>query len=91
MQLTPKTDSVLSGINQLPDISTIAAVSMVHKLRKAEIAMQEAEAAFTAALHDIADEISDSNDGWKFDEIWKTDLRGNTEIMRRLRSKGLDA
>jgi hypothetical protein len=91
MTTTPKTDSILIGIKQLPTISESAATEIVSKLRRAEIAMQEAEAKYAQALRDIADVLAEDGDGWSFHEIWKTDLRGNTEIIRHLRAKGLDA
>jgi hypothetical protein len=90
MKTTPKTDSILSGIKQLPSISDSTATEIVSKLRRAEIAMQEAGESYEQALRDIADTISKEGAGWRFDEIWKTDLRGTTEIIRHLRLKGLD-
>jgi hypothetical protein len=89
--MTPKTDSILIGIKQLPTISESTANDIVRKLRIAEVALQKAEEQYTQALRDIADDITEDGDGWTFDEIWKTDLRGTTEIIRHLRAKGLDA
>jgi len=91
MRTTPKTDSILRGIKQLPSISDSAANEIVSKLRLAEIVMQDAEENYSQALRDIADDITEDGGGWSFDEIWTTDLRGTTEIIRHLRAKGLDA
>ncbi len=90
---TPKTDTVLSGLLQLPDISPTLAEELVVKLRKAELALRQAEADMISAAHQIADEIISVNgsDGWSFDEIWKTELRGNPDIIIRLRYKKHDA
>lgn len=88
---TPKSDSILIGIKHLPTITESTANEIVSGLRRAEIAMNKAEEDYLKALRKIADEISEEGDGWSFDEIWKTDLRGNAEIMRHLRAKGLDA
>jgi hypothetical protein len=88
---TPKTNSILQGIKQLPTIAESTAEQIVWKLRKAEIALQEAEAKYSQALRDIADDITEEGDGWTFDQIWMTDIRGNAEIMRHLRAKGIDA
>jgi hypothetical protein len=85
----PKTQSILEGLKQLPAIGNPE--SLVHKLAAAEIAMQEAQAKFEDEVRKLADEITEEGDGWTYDEIWKTDLRGNTIIMKHLRAKGLDA
>ena len=89
---TPQTDTVLTGLLQLPSISRAAAEELVVKLRKAELALRQAEADLISAAHGIADEIISVNgsDGWSFDEIWRTDLRGNADIIIRLRYKKHD-
>jgi len=89
MTTTPKTQSILEGLKQLPAIGN--AESLTHNLAAAEIAMQEAQAKFEAEVRKLADEITEEGDGWTFDEIWSTVLRGNTIIMNHLRAKGLDA
>lgn len=87
---TPKTDEILAGIKQLPEISLLTASLLVIKLRNAEIAMQKATCEFNDALRDIADQITNEDDGWTFDEVWKTNLRGSDVMMRHLRANGLD-
>jgi len=88
---TPITDTTLTGLRQLPTIASRTAEEMVGRLRAAEIAMEEAQANVHQALCAIADEITEEGDGWSFDEIRKTDLRGNPVMMSYLRDKGLDA
>ena len=91
MNATPKTDSILNGVKQLDGITLSTAEELVRKIRTAETAMRAAQEKFAQSLRDLADELTTEGDGWTFQEIWMTDLRGSSEIMQHLRAKGLDA
>tara|TARA_B110000495_G_scaffold167453_1_gene153946 strand:+ start:285 stop:554 length:270 start_codon:yes stop_codon:yes gene_type:complete len=85
---TPQTETILSGLKQLPSISESTAEELTNKLRRAEIAIQEAQERFNQAQRELADEITEEGNGWTFEEIWKTDLRFSFEVMSYLRLKG---
>lgn len=86
MKNTPQTNTILTGLKQLPTIATDTAESLARKVQRAEIALIEAQEKFNEALRGLADDITEDGDGWTVDEIWATDLRGNAEIMQRVRA-----
>lgn len=80
-----KTDNIEKAIAQLPTIALDSARQLVRPLRRAEEAMAAAEAAYNAALLELAAEISDPDDGWTGGEIYRTALRGNKIFMDEVR------
>ena len=81
--------SIAEGIAQLVDAPSQSTITeMTSKLRRAEKAKAEAEAAYEAALKDLAMSLIDDGDGWTKDEIWMTGLRGSAVIMETVRANG---
>ena len=81
--------SIAEGIAQLVDAPSQSTINeMTSKLRRAERAKAEAEAAYEDALKDLAMSLIDDGDGWTKDEILVTDLRGDSIIMATVRANG---
>lgn len=83
----PVTASIRAGARQLPDIGGMTVNTLTHDIRRAEESLRVAEERLLEAKKKFADDITAVGDGWTFDEIWATDLRGDRDIISYLREK----
>jgi len=87
---TRRTDAIIEGLKRLPSIGQSSVESLSTRIRAAEIAVMEAQAKLEKEIERLADSLTEEGDGWTFDEIWQTNLRGDARLIKYLREQGKD-
>ena len=83
--MTDITESIKSDLKYLPDISTSMTTKMVSRIREAEEALILAKKRLEDEIENLAEELVEEGDGWTYEEIMKTPLKGNNIIIRKVK------
>jgi hypothetical protein len=82
-----RTTLIKEGLLQLPGMTAARAEEKTANLRKAEEDMLQAAERVDREVTVLAAGLVSQGD-WTEDEVWMTDLRGDRDIMRVIRSLG---
>jgi len=82
-----RTTLIKEGLLQLPGMTAARAEEKTTNLRKAEEDMLQAAERVDLEVMVLAAVLVSQGD-WTEDEVWMTDLRGDRDIMRVIRSLG---